>query len=166
MYEPTAMQNVVLGHDTPSSVSPLFPGFRLAESVHDRPFHLSTSVLWSASNAVFEYAPVAMQKVAFVQETPSRSSVLDPGFLLAVIVHELLLGERSAAVLGPARYAEVAAVVVLRRLVEAADAAGGQHETATAIGTPSAQTMRNGWLHAPPRARNMRITMHVTTSRS
>jgi hypothetical protein len=107
-----------------------------------------------------------MQKVAFVQETPSRSSVLDPGFLLAVTVQELLFGEGSAEVLGPARYAEVVAVAVLRRRVEAPDAAAGQHEIATAIGTVSARSMRNGWLRARPRARNVRITMHMPTSRS
>ena len=157
VYEPTAMQNVVLAHDTLSSVSPLFPGLRLATTDQERPFHRSTSVLWSSSSALFEYAPAAMQKVALVHETPSRSFALDPGFLLAEMAQELPPCGARVEVLGSGRYVEVEAVVVLGRLVEASEVATGPNKTAKAtIGSVRTRSTR----------RDLRIFMQRPTSRS
>jgi hypothetical protein len=136
VYEPTATQDVMLVHDTPSRVSPLFPGLWLPTTDHERPLHLCTSVRWSWSNGLFEYAPAAMQKLAFVQETASRASALDPGFLLAVTVQEPPRGERNLEALDWARCGKVEPVVARVRLVEAPEVPAGQDKIAkTATGS-------------------------------
>jgi hypothetical protein len=63
----------------PSSVLPALPGLRLAITDHDRPFHASTSVLWSLSAVLFEYVPATMQKLALLHEMLRSSLLVLPG---------------------------------------------------------------------------------------